>query len=169
MSDLTLDYYCPHCKREDCVPASGPIESSILIIGEEPGKDEIRKGKPLVGATGGVLRAELGRLGIDMKRLRLCNLWLHPKNDNKDCFEYGVSQVIKEAKGRKAILLIGSGTVKYFCDQNVSDVSGLQVKSPYLSASIIVACVQPTTVWHGGIGELRLSLEKFERLVEGLL
>jgi hypothetical protein len=54
------------------------------------------------------------------------------------------------------------------CDEMVSEVSGLEVKSIYLSAPLLFACVQPATVFHGGIGELRQALEKFRIKVDKL-
>ena len=111
---------------------------------------------------------ELGRVGLDMRQMRLCNLWLHPKNKNEDCLKHGLENAVKEARGRKVILLIGSDTVKQFCNEKVSEVSGLKVESSYLSAPLIFACVQPATVFHGGIGEVRLSLEKLAKKVKEL-
>ena len=163
------EFNCSVCGTTDVVTAAGPTKSPILVIAEFPGWEEIRDGKPLVGATGGVLKSELRYLGIDMKRFRLTNLWILPPNKNQDCLDRGAELAICEAKGRKAILLLGSDTVKYFCDDAVSDVTGLQVKSHLLSAPIIVACVQPATVCHQGVGELRNSLEKFAEHVDELL
>ena len=160
-------YVCKICHKDDCVPASGNRNSPILVIGEKPGKDEIKKGKPLVGATGGIFKTELAKLGIDMNSLRICNLWHHdPKGSTEFCLQEGVRRVLEEAKGKEIILLLGSETVTFFCNENVSDVTGLVVTSHYLSAPVIVACVQPTTVFHGGVGELRLSLEKFSKIVK---
>jgi len=84
-------YTCPHCKRDDMVLASGSKRSPFLIIGEFPGRDEIKKGKPMVGAMGKVLRNELARANLDMNQIRLTNLWLHPKNENEACFNYGLT------------------------------------------------------------------------------
>lgn len=172
-------HFCPICQYDTCVPAFGPKKSPILIIGEFPGEDEIKMGKPLVGRTGGVLRTELGRLGIDLNRMRKGNLWIHPpqkvKNvkaeiEQKDqCLKYSADLIIQEAKGRQVILLIGSDTVKFFCDQSVMSVSGLLVTSSYLSAPMIMAMVQPATVFHGGIGEVRLALKKFAEVAKPLL
>ena len=104
-------YTCPHCNRDDLVLASGPRRAKILIIGEFPGDDEIKKGKPLVGATGKVLRNELARVDLDMNQMRLTNLWLHPpqkvhakdiegQKRKEQCFKYGLDQAIKEARGK---------------------------------------------------------------------
>ena len=162
-------FTCPICSNTKCVPPAGRIHSPILIVAEFPGDQEAIKGRPMVGRMGDVLRMELGKLGMDLNRLRLCNLWYHAPNNNKNCYEYGFEQVIKEAKGRKAILLLGSESVKAFCNESVSKVCGLQVKSPYLSAPIVYACVNPAQAFHSPIGELRLALSKFVRATQGLL
>lgn len=162
-------YSCPICKTNDCVPPYGMEKSKVLIVGEFPGKDEIKTGRPFSGATGGVLRTELSKLGVDLSQFRIMNMWLHLPNHDEKCLEYGIQQVIKEAKGKQAILLIGSDTVKYFCDQKVHSVSGLEVKSNYFSAPLIMACIQPALVFHSTIGELRLGLEKFIKRIEDLL
>ena len=173
-------YTCPSCGRDDLVLASGPKRAKILIIGEEPGRDEIKKGKPMVGNMGRVLRGELGRVGLDINQMRLTNLWKHPaqmvsakdtegQKIKEKCFQNGLEDVIKEAKGRQAILLLGSDTVSFFCNEKVSEVSGLEVQSSYLSPPLLFACVQPATVFHGGLGEVRLALFKFSRLVDDIL
>jgi uracil-DNA glycosylase family 4 len=162
-------YTCPICKSKDCVPACGNEASKILIIGEFPGKDEIKSGRPFAGATGTILRTELGRLGIDLGRIRIANLWLHEPNGSETCLMYSAQLIKKEAENKEAILLIGSDTVKYFCGLKVHSVTGLEVKSDYFSVPIIYACIQPATVFHGTFGELRLSLQKFAKRIEGLL
>lgn len=163
MTDEWQDpYTCPVC-NQDTVPAYGDTTSPILVIGEMPGKEELEKSIPFVGPSGNVLRSELAYLGVELRDLRRCNLWLHPPNKNEDCLKYGAEQVIKEAKGRLAILLLGSDTVKYFTNKSVSSVSGLKLTSPYLSAPLIMACPNPANVFHSRCGEVRLSLQKFIR------
>ena len=167
MTDEWEDIYtCPVCKSNDCVPAGGNEKSKVLLIGEFPGADEVRTGKPFSGATGMVLKYELAKLGIDLYGLRICNMWLHPPNHNEDCLNYGIQQAIKEAKDKAIILLIGSDSVKYFCNMKVSKVNGLEVTSPYLSAPVIMALVQPATVFHGCVGEVRFGLKKFAEKME---
>lgn len=171
--DVLTAYDCPICGRDDCVPASGLKSSPILLVAEFPGKDEVKYGKPLCGASGGVLKAELSYLGIDIKQLRICNLWLHEPSKDKaldeKCLAYSASKVIEEAKGKKIILLIGSDAVKYFTGYSVSKVAGLKLTSSYFSIPIIMAMPNPAEVFHGSIGEVRLSLQKFVKEIEDLL
>jgi uracil-DNA glycosylase family 4 len=164
---------CPVCNSMEMVYPIGPKKSPILIIGEAPGDDEIRDAKPFVGRTGTVLRTELGRLGIDLGAMRITNMWRHPKTDNEKCFQHCFTKAIEDAQGRKAILLIGAGTLKKFCGHGVEDYNGLLVKSNWLSAPFVMASVQPAVVWNenGTLGEVRFVMKKFAELIEkeGLL
>lgn len=162
-------YKCPICHSDECVPPTGKKGAKILIVGEAPGRDEIKRGKPFCGATGEVLRKELAKVGIDIHSVRMCNIWHHAPNGNEECLQYGFAQVVKEARDKDVVLLIGSDTVKRFCHVKVTDVTGMEVKSPYLSAPLVMACVQPANVFNNVIGDLRLSLQKFAQKAEKYL
>lgn len=161
MSWEDTEFTCPICHTEDVVFPSGSPNSPVLIIGEFPGDEEIRYSKPFVGATGELFKKELLHLGVTLNEFRVTNLWMHKPNKNDECLKYSATKAIAEAKGKQAILLVGSDTVSYFTDYKVMDVNGLKVKSSLLSAPIIMACVNPAEVFHGSVGELRLSLKKF--------
>jgi uracil-DNA glycosylase family 4 len=173
------DYECEACSSEDCVPFVG--SGKIMLLGSQPGRDEISQGQPYVGAAGEILRQELAYHGLDIYACRLGNLWLHepakPPNRKKEtlklvakqneaCLAYSVKKILKKAKKCKAILLIGAPSVKYFTGYNVSEVNGLKVKSDMLSAPLIMACVQSASVFHGGVGEFRLAIRKFVQELE---
>jgi uracil-DNA glycosylase family 4 len=162
-------FACPVCGNEKGVPPAGSSKSSILVVAEFPGKDEIIKGRPMVGKTGMVLSQELGRLGLDINQMRICNLWQHEPNNNPGCRNYGLEVVIKEAKGKQAILLLGSETVATLTNEKISNVCGLNLKSNYLSAPIIIACVNPAQAFHSNLGEMRLALKKFAQAIEGII
>lgn len=170
MDDWDAEFFsCPICNRTDVVPACGPEDSPILLIGTSPSDEEVKAGQPFAGKTGGVLKTELRLAGLDFGSLRVMNLWQHPANENEKCKEHGASACISEAQGKQAILLIGAETVKFFTGKSVEAYNGLLVPSSYFSCPIVVAMVQPTTVFHNSCGELRLSLQKFSRMVESFV
>jgi hypothetical protein len=74
--------------------------------------------------------------------------------------------VLDEAKGKSAILLVGSEVVEAFTKYKVSDVSGLEVDSPILSAPHIFAMVNPALALHRAVGEVRQAIEKWNTLLE---
>jgi len=63
-----------------CGPTSRPL---IAIVGEAPGTDEERTGKPFVGATGRLLDSMLRASGIDRESCYITNVAKHrpPSND----------------------------------------------------------------------------------------
>lgn len=152
---------CPHCGTEDCIPVYGHEKSPILIIGAYPGYEELRKGIPMVGPMGIALNMELRRLRVNLKQCRRGNLWLHKPNSREDCLAYSTDIIIKEAQGKKAILIMGKDPVNILLNKKVSDIEGILTTSPYLSAPIIVGMQNPAVVFHGTVGETRLSLQKF--------
>ena len=161
---------CPICGTDKFVPAFGPKKSKVLIVGEYVGDQEIKQGLPMVGNMGNVLRTELAYLKFDFKSARRTNLWRHTPNKNKECLQNGMEEVIKEAKGRKAILLLGNEVVDLFLNKSVMKIAGLNVKCDYFSAPVVVCCPNPAMAFHAGhgIGEIRLALTKFVRLLESV-
>jgi len=156
-------FTCDVCESTEVVPAVGSKKSKILIVAEYPGKEEIKAGKPMVGPMGNVLRTELGILGFDIKKARRMNLWQHPSNKNPNCQELGIKEVIKEAKGKDIILLLGDECAKIFLDKAVTKVAGLKMKSKWFSADIVIPCPNPANVFTKGrgVGEIRLAFRKF--------
>lgn len=163
-------FTCPVCDTDKVVVAHGPTKSPVLIVAEMPGEDELKQGLPMVGNMGNVLRSELAYLKFDFKSARRTNLWRHLPNKNKECLQNGMEEVIKEAKGRKAILLLGNEVVDLFLNKSVMKIAGLNVKCDYFSAPVIVCCPNPAMAFHAGhgIGEIRLALTKFVRLLESV-
>lgn len=169
-----MTQHCPACAEKIC-PPSGKSKD-LLIIGDAPDGLDMQTGMPfsvhaMYTTSGKVLRKELEKLGASLSDFRVCYVWLHEPNTSDGCWQAGYNNALEEAKGKKAILLVGSETVKTFTQYNVSDVSGLQVDSSVLSAPIIYAMVSPGLAMHRGVGEVRLSLTKFITRLneEGLL
>ena len=160
---------CPICNTTTCPPSGH--SKSLLIVGEFPGRLELERGQPFATSpmfisAGKVFRKELERVGLSLFDFRVCNLWKHEPNKSEECFQDGYNSVLDEAKGKSAVLLVGSDVVETFTGHKVMDVSGLQVDSSVLSAPIIYAMVNPALALHRGIGEVRLAIEKFAARLE---
>ncbi|WP_373491968.1 UdgX family uracil-DNA binding protein [Parasphingorhabdus sp.] len=55
------------------VRGSGPVDARIMVIGEQPGDQEDRQGRPFVGPAGQLLDRALAEAGLDRQRLFLTN------------------------------------------------------------------------------------------------
>lgn len=149
---------CPACNKE-LIPSVGDEEYPILIVGNKPDKD-----KHFDGNTIRILVAELGKFGIDLRSCRKTNYWLHAPNSKTSCRKFMEKQLTEEAKGKKAILLLGAEPVSFFTDRKygISEVSSLRIESETsFSAKVILASVHPSEAFRGGVGELKLAFKRF--------
>ena len=56
------------------VKGEGPKSAKIVLLGECPGKTEIKLGRPFVGRAGKFLDKELKKFGFDRKKLYITNV-----------------------------------------------------------------------------------------------
>jgi len=65
---------CPlHRSRTRTVPGEGPADARIVLVGEAPGREEDRRGRPFVGAAGRILDEALLRAGISRDDVYITN------------------------------------------------------------------------------------------------
>ena len=64
--------------------ADGNPEAEIMLVGEGPGEQEDREGKPFVGRAGQLLDRMLGAIGLDRSKVYIANMvpWRPPGNRN---------------------------------------------------------------------------------------
>ncbi|MCX7747404.1 MAG: uracil-DNA glycosylase [Clostridia bacterium] len=67
------DKYHDNFQGKEIVLGDGNVECKLMLIGEAPGKDEVRLAKPFVGAAGKNLNEFLGFLGIQREDIFITN------------------------------------------------------------------------------------------------
>ena len=77
---------CRKCRlwqgAKNGVPGEGPFNAKVMLVGQNPGAEEDKTGKPFVGRTGKFLNKVLAKNGINREELFVTNLVKHvtPKN-----------------------------------------------------------------------------------------
>ncbi|MCA9832177.1 MAG: uracil-DNA glycosylase [Dehalococcoidia bacterium] len=66
------------------VPGEGPLDSDVMFIGEAPGANEDRQGRPFVGAAGNFLEELLGAAGLRRSEVYICNVLKCRPPGNRD-------------------------------------------------------------------------------------
>lgn len=66
------------------VPGEGPPDAKIMFIGEAPGFNEDRQGRPFVGAAGQFLEELLGLAGLRRGDVFIANVVKHRPPNNRD-------------------------------------------------------------------------------------
>lgn len=158
---------CPVCGQPG-VYGRGPKTSNRLIILSHPDWADVMAGLPFSivpkKSTGGyVMQREMRRVGLELSDFRTVCLWPHEETDDSRCMAAQEALVLEEAKGKRAILLVGAQAVYHFTGYKVNDVNGLALDSGALSAPIIYPLVSPTSVLvpGQGMGEIRFGLSEF--------
>jgi DNA polymerase len=76
---------CPlHATRTRAVPGDGPVTARIMAIGEAPGENEDRTGRPFVGAAGQLLTRLLQSIGLDRQDIYIGNVLKCRPPGNRD-------------------------------------------------------------------------------------
>lgn len=71
---------CPLWKGTDtCVFGEGPAGARLMLVGEQPGDEEDRAGRPFVGPAGRLLDRMLGEAGLDRGEIYVTNAVKHFK------------------------------------------------------------------------------------------
>lgn len=128
---------CPlHKYRKNAVPGEGPYNSKILFIGEAPGEEEDKQGRPFVGKAGQILSDLMNEVGIDRKEVFITNVVkCRPPNnreptdeESKICIENYLSKQV-EIINPKIIVLLGNVAIKQVLGiKNPSHVRGKEIQ-----------------------------------------
>ena len=117
---------CPLYKsRKKAVPGEGPKKAKIMFIGEAPGAEEDKVGKPFVGRSGRFFDQLLKKNKINRKKVFITGaVKCHPpKNRNpklkelKICKKLYLDKQIKTIKP-KLIVILGRIALKSLLNQN---------------------------------------------------
>lgn len=146
----------------------GPKTSDKLIILSHPDWADVMYSLPFSivpkKMTGGyVMQREMRHAGLELNDFRTVCLWPHEEMTDSRCMEAQEKLVLEEAKGKRAILLVGAQAVSHFTGYKVTDVNGLPLGSGVLSAPILYPLVSPSAVLvpGQGVGEIRFGLHEF--------
>ncbi len=103
---------------DKCVLCDGPIDSKIVVVARDLGREEIQKGVPLIGAAGLLFRFVETGLGCDSF---LCNTVPFKPVGNKSFpleirhkFKIIIECIIRDIIKPKAVIVIGNEALETF-------------------------------------------------------
>lgn len=99
--------------------ADGNPQADIMLVGEGPGREEDRVGKPFVGPAGQLLDKMLGAIGLDREKVYIANMvpWQPPGNRDPSpeelalCAPFLYRQI--ELVGPKLLITLGRVPSQY--------------------------------------------------------
>lgn len=143
---------CTKCKlskgRTTIVFGSGDAETRLVIIGEGPGEEEDRQGKPFVGRAGQLLTKMLESVGITRDEVYICNIvkCRPPGNRNPESDE--IAACAPYLSGQLAAIQPGViCTLGTFSSQHIlrtrEPISRLRGQLHQLGAAVVIPTFHP--------------------------
>ena len=120
-----------HSSRLNVVPGEGDPNAEIMFIGEGPGKNEDRQGRPFVGAAGSLLDEMLEAIGLNRGSVFIANMVKCRPPSNRDpqpdeimaCSKYLDRQIV--VIDPLVIVTLGRVSLsKFFPGEGISKVRG---------------------------------------------
>ena len=118
---------CGLCRtRLNAVPGEGDVSASLMFIGEGPGQEEDRAGRPFVGRSGALLTRMIRAIRIERQQVFICNVvkCRPPGNRNPSpdeaaaCLPYLRAQI--ELVSPKICVLLGKVASEYVLGERIS-------------------------------------------------
>lgn len=109
LEDLNLLIYgCKKCRlwqeAKHGVPGEGPLDAKVMIIGQNPGADEDKTGRPFVGRAGKYLTKTLAEYGIKRENVFITNIVKHISPENRKPYPDEVSACLPYLNNQISII-----------------------------------------------------------------
>ena len=120
---------CQKCRlcetRTNVVPGEGDPHARLMFIGEGPGQEEDRLGRPFVGRSGELLTRMIHAIGLERSEVYICNIvkCRPPQNRNPEpdeataCLGYLRAQVALVRP--RVVVLLGKVACQYTLNEQV--------------------------------------------------
>lgn len=113
------------------VPGAGPANAKIMLIGEAPGAQEDKQGKPFVGASGKFLDTLLASIGLNRSDIFITNVVKHRPPENRDpqpseieaCRPW-LDEQIELIKPDVIVTISRYAMARWFPGEKISDIHG---------------------------------------------
>ncbi|MFP3191459.1 MAG: uracil-DNA glycosylase [Thermoproteota archaeon] len=136
--------------RKNAVPGEGSYETKIMFIGEAPGEEEDKQGRPFVGKAGQVLNEMLKEIGINRDEVFITNVVkCRPPNNREPSDEESKicisNYLIKQIELIKPAIIVLLGNVA------IKQVLGINNPSKARSKEIIKDGIRYFCTYHPAV------------------
>ncbi len=141
-----------HQSAMSAVPGEGPPDAKVMFIGEAPGFNEDRQGRPFVGAAGQFLEELLALAGLRRSDVFIANVIKHRPPDNRDpepdeiaaCSQFLERQIA--ALNPLVIVTLGRFSMaRWFPGEKISRIHG---QPRWIDGRLIVPMIHPAAALH---------------------
>ncbi len=161
------------------VPGEGDPHAEIMFVGEAPGAEEDKQGRPFVGAAGKFLNEMLGMIGLQRSDVFIANVLKCRPPGNRDpmpeeveaCRPWLLEQ-IKSIKPKLIVLLGRHAMERFLPNQKISKIHGTAVRReiPETGKQVFYALYHPAAaLYQGSLREvLKADFKKIPKVLEAI-
>ena len=144
---------CPlHQGTKNGVPGEGAPQAEVMLIGEGPGFNEDRLGRPFVGQAGGFLNELIAAAGLERAQVFITNVVKHRPPENRDplpeeiaaCSDYLTRQIA--AIDPKVIVTLGRYSMARFIPG--AKISKIHGQRQLVDGRLVVTMYHPASALH---------------------
>lgn len=174
---------CRKCHlRDTCmqvVPGEGNTGAEIMFIGEGPGENEDKQGKPFVGAAGKFLDEMIGMIGKKRSEVFITNILKCRPPGNRDpmpeeveaCWPWLLEQ-IKMIKPKLIVLLGRHAMERFLPNQKISKIHGTALRREIagIGKQVFYVLYHPAAaLYQGSLREVLVSdFKKIPKVLEAI-
>ncbi len=145
---------CPlHLTRTQGVPGEGPLDAKIMLVGEAPGYNEDKQGRPFVGASGQWLTELLALGGLKREEVYITNIVKSRPPNNRDpqpdeiaaCQGYLERQL--QIIQPRIVITLGRYSMAWFCGPGLK-ISQVHGKARRAKGFVVLTMFHPAAGLH---------------------
>ena len=154
------------------VPGEGPHDAEIMFVGEAPGFQEDRQGRPFVGPAGQLLEQLLAVIGLKRNQVYICNVIKCRPSENRDPLpaeiascKHWLDDQLRIVQPKIIVTLGRFSMSRWFPGQSISRIHGRHIQQ---EGRIIFPMYHPAAALHQQNlrGALEDDIKKLPALLE---
>ena len=141
MVQADLNEQIIHCKKcrlwqgaKCAVPGEGPADAKVMLVGQNPGAEEDKVGRPFIGRAGKFLNKVLAENGIDRREVFVTNIVKHTSPLNRkplpDEIEACVAYLVAQVELVRPRIVVLMGAVAWKAPRTVAGVEYVETVHP---------------------------------------
>jgi len=160
--------------RTVCIPGDGPKDADILIVGQNPGQQEDRQGRPFIGPSGKLLKSQVAKAGLDALKVRYTNIvrCLTPNNREPTAKEIKACKPYLDAEIRliapKYVVPVGAPATKAVAKAKITIAHGQMIEK---DGRIVCPTYHPAATFRdpSKLQVIQQDLARLQRQIDGTL
>jgi len=161
------------------VPGEGNPNAQIMFVGEAPGAEEDKQGRPFVGAAGKFLNEMLDAIGLKRENVFISNILKCRPPGNRDpmpeevesCWPWLLKQ-IKTIKPKLIVLLGRHAMERFLPSQKISKIHGTALRREIegIGKQVFYALYHPAAaLYQGSLREVLIAdFKKISKVLEAI-